>query len=33
MDITTPPAKDLNELKSRFADRFILWKHIDSYAT
>ena len=33
MELNPQPNKDLNELKSKFADRFILWKHIDSYAT
>ena len=33
MDLNPQPNKDLNDLRSKFADRSILWKHIDSYAT
>lgn len=32
MEVNHPINKDLNELKAKFADRFVLWKHIDSYA-
>ena len=31
MELTSLPNKDLNDLKSKFADRIILWKHIDTF--
>ena len=31
MELISLPNKDLNDLKSKFADRFILWKHIDTF--
>lgn len=33
MDLNPQPNKDLTELKAKFADRNVLWKHIDSFST
>lgn len=33
MDLNPQPNKDLQELKAKFGDRAILWKHIDSFNT